>query len=387
MNHPFEWVDILRLWIINGATSTTNPFGDQKKKTTMKNTQTSPQPPAMSTEMQNRLLAYSTAASLGAFFAGQSAEAAVVQSPGLAPYPHVFLPPGLGETNANNFFLSIEGGSITNFQLFITGDITSHLTNKTPAQVIRMPGIVPDTNNPAVVNGQVLSMLRGTATAAHGYTNSYCVAFLGGLAIGNNTNSPAPWYQPQLGISYNYGSAFPWKNYVNSSFQNGFPNNILGFRFTSSVDGQEHFGYMDVKTTFVSMTFEHLDPSGNPTTSTKKVLKSVVVNDCYYETTPMADITVPKLIKITSIVNQTAVDGTIIINFGPNSVDDPAESFEVQTSPTLGPSAVWTTDQQAFVYQVTPQKLTSNPIKPATYQAITYPAAGASSQYWRIKKL
>ena len=352
----------------------------------MKNIQTSREPSRMTPDSQSRLLAYSTAASLGAFFASQSAEAAVVQAAGLAPYPHVFLPPALGATNANNFYLSIDGGSITNFQLFITGDLTSHLTNKTPAQVIRMPGTIPDTNNPAVVNGQVLSTLRGTS-GSHGFTNSYCVAFLGGAIIGNNTNSPAPWYQPQIGISYNFGAAFPWKNYVNSSFQNGFPNNILGFRFTSSVDGQEHFGYMDVKTTFVSMSFDHLDPDGNPTTSIKKVLQSMVINDCVYETTPEADITVPKLLKVTSLVNNTEVDGTIVIRFGPNSTEnDPPEAFALETSPTLGPSAVWTTDTQAYIEQLT-QATFGNPIKPATYRAITYPTPGETSQYWRIKKL
>ncbi len=355
----------------------------------MKDNKTPAQPSQMSADSQNRLLAYSTAASLGAFFAGQSAEAAVVQAPGLAPYPHVFLPPELGATNQNDFYLSIEGGSITNFHLFITGDITSHLTNKYPAQLIRMPGIVPDTNNPAVVNGQVLSTLRGgTPHATRGLTNSYCVAFLGGAIIGNNTNSPAPWYQPQLGISYNYGSAFPWKNYVNSSFKAGFPNQFLGFKFTSSEDGQEHFGYMDVKTTFVPMTFEHIHPdTGESTTSTKQVLQSVVINDCYYETTPEADITVPKRLQITSFINNTAVDGSYIINFGPNWTEDISVSdLVVETSPTLGPSASWTADDQAFVYQVAPPKLTSNPIKPATYQAITYPAPGATAQFWRISK-
>ena len=71
----------------------------------------------MNADSHKRLLAYSTAASLGAFFAGQNAEAAVVQAPGLAPYPHVLLPQPLGSTNGTNHYLSIEGGSITNFVL------------------------------------------------------------------------------------------------------------------------------------------------------------------------------------------------------------------------------------------------------------------------------
>ena len=351
----------------------------------MKDVKASPQPPRMNADSRKRLLAYSTAASLGAFFAGPNAEAAVVQAQGLGPYPHVFLPPALGASGQSDFYLSIEGGSVTNFHLFITSDLTSHPTNKVPSQVIRMPGIVPDTNNPAVVNGQVLSALRNSA-GSHGLTNSYCVAFLGGAIIGNNTNSPAPWSQPQIGISYNFGSAFPWVNYVGGVFQGGFPQQFLGFRFTSSADGQEHFGYMDVKVNIVPVTFDTVDPAGNPTSLTKKVCASVVINDCVYETTPGADITVPDLIKATSILNNMAVDGSIIIHFGPNTmVNYDATAFVVETSPTLGPSASWMTDNQASVIQLTAPVAKPDHGIPATYQVTTYPATGATSQYWRIR--
>jgi len=350
----------------------------------MKDIKISAQPPPMSADSQKRLLACSAAAGLGAFFAGQSAEGAVVQAAGLAPYPHVFLPPELGSTNAGNtFYLSIEGGSITNFQLFIAGDLTSHPTNRYPAQTIRMPGF---TNNPPVADGQVLSALRNSA-GSHGLTNSYCVAFLGGSVIGNNPNSPPPWYQPQIGISYNYGAAFPFNpNYVNSSFQNGFPRNFLGFRFTSSVDGQEHFGYMDVQVYVVPVTFDAVDPEGNPTSLTKKVLTSMVISDCVYETTPEADITVPKLLKITSLINNAGVDGTMVIDFSPNTMDNfDVSAFVVETSPTLGPSADWQPDAQAFISQSAAPRTTSTYSYPASYRVTTYPATGATSQYWRIK--
>ena len=356
----------------------------------MKDIKTSAQASQMSADAQKRLLAYSTAAGLGAFFAGQNAEATVVQAPGLAPYPHVFLPPPLGvATNANDFYLSIEGGSITNFHLFITSDITSHPTNKTPAQLIRIPGFVPDTNNPAVVNGQALTALRKTphpTKPGQGYTNSYCVAFLGGSVIGNNTNSPPPFYQPQIGISYNAGGVFPFNpNYVNSSFQDGFPRNFLGFRFTSSVDGQEHFGYMDVKATFVPVTFDAADPDGNPVSLTKKVLQSLVIYDCVYETTPEADITIPNLVKATSIINNIDVDGTMLINFAPNTMTNyDTSAFVVETSPTVGPSADWQPDTQATVFPLAAPRSTATYFYPASYQAVTFPS-GATSQYWRIK--
>jgi hypothetical protein len=348
----------------------------------MKTIKTSAQPSQMNADSHKRLLAYSTAASLGAFFAGQSADAAVVHAQGLAPYPRVLLPPALGASDQADFYLSIEGGSVTNFHLFITSDLTSHPTNKNPSQVIRIPGIVPDTNNPAVVNGQVLSALRNTS-GSRGLTNSYCAAFLGGAVIGNNTNSPAPFYQPQIGISYNFGSAFPWVNYINSLFQGGFPNQSLGFRFTSSVDGQQHFGYMDIQLNFVPVTVDTLDPNGNPTTITKKICKSLVINDCVYETTPQASITVPKLLEVTKITNQ---DGLVTIGFGPNTtVNYDPSAFVVETSPTLGPSASWVTDVNAAVYQLTVPTFKASYSLPGTYQAITQSAPGATSQYWRIK--
>jgi len=55
----------------------------------------------------------------------------------------------------------------------------------------------------------------------------------------------------------------------------------------------------------------------------------------------------------------------------------------LQTSPTLGPTAVWVTDPQAVVFQTG----TANIDSPAAYQALTYPTDGGTAQYWRIKKL
>jgi hypothetical protein len=345
----------------------------------MKDIKNSDQPSRMSADSQDRLLAYSTAASLGAFFAGQNAEAAVVQAPGLAPYPHVILPQPAGSTNGTYLNLSIEGGSITNFLLNIAPDLLSHPTNKFGSQLVDMIGFVPDTNNPAIRNGQALTPLRGAPAGDHGWTNAYCVAFYGGAIIGNNTNTTAPWYQPRLALSYNYGG-YPWVNYAWNAVP-GFPSEIAGFEFTSSVDGQNHFGYMDFQISFVTASIDYITPSGTTNTATKKIVKSLVINDCRYETTPDADIIIPKLIKITSV---TTEGGLVTINFGPNSTenDDPSV-FALETSPTLGPSASWTTDAQASIYQLTQ----ATPTRPATYQAQTVPTPGAISQYYRIKKL
>ena len=345
------------------------------KDLTMKDIQNSAQPSPLSADSQKRLLAYSTAASLGAFFAGQNAESAVVQAPGLAPYPLVILPQPVGSPNGTNHYLSIEGGSITNFVLQIGPDLLSHPTNKWPSQIIDPVGIVPDTNNPTIRNGQVLTPLKEDGT-----TNAYCVAFLGGAIIGNNTNTTAPWYGNRLALSYNYRD-YPWVNYAWNDFP-GFPDQFLGFEFTSSVDGQTHFGYMDVQVSFTTASVDYITPEGTTNTATKQIVKSVVISDCRYETTPNAAITVPVLIKITSFAN--AADN-VTIDFSPNSTDNyDASAFVLETSPTLGPSAHWTTDPNVFYMS---QESSPTFTKPATYRAQTVRIAGAASQYWRIKKL
>ena len=323
-------------------------------------------------DSQSRLLAYSTAASLGAFFAAQQAEAAVVQAPGLAPYPHLILPQPLGSTNGTYHYLSIEGRGITNFVLDIGPDLLSHPTNKFPSQVIDPIGFVPDTNNPAVRNGQVLTPVN------YGTTNAYCLPFLSGASIGTNAYTGVPWYATRMALSYNY-SDYPWVNNVWNNFANAFGGN-LGFQFTSGVDGQQHFGYMDVQVNFVTASIGYTDPSGQPATATKKIVQSVVINDCRYETTPNAEITVPKLVKITNI---SYANGTVTIDFGLNWVEnvDPI-AFTVETSPTVGPSANWTADTN--VVSVT-QLTVPSPTRPATYQAQTTLRPGATSQFFRIK--
>ena len=341
----------------------------------MKDIKDSAQPSPISADSQKRLLAYSTAASLGAFFAGQNAEAAVVQAPGLAPYPLVILPQPVGSTNGTDHYLSIEGGSITNFVLTIFPDLLSHPTNRWPSQIIDSVGIVPDTNNPTISNGQVLVPVRGGGT-----TNAYCIPFLGGEVIGNNSTTAAPWYGNRLALSYNAGGSDGNGSYINYAWNNftGFPAEALGFEFTSSADSQTHFGYMDVQVNFTTASIDFINPEGTTNTTTKQILKSVVISDCRYETTPNASITVPTLVKITSITNEI---GVITINFSPNSMD--ASNFALETSPTLGPSASWTTDSQATFLQVTVPSQTV----PGTYQAQTTVPPGVVSQFYRIKTL
>ena len=120
---------------------------------------------------------------------------------------------------------------------------------------------------------------------------------------------------------------------------------------------------------------------GTTNTATKKVIKSVVINDCRYETTPAATIAIPLLIKIT---NFSTEGGAVTITFGPNSTENyDASVFVLQTSPTLGPSANWTTDTQAGIRQIAP----ATPTRPAVYQAQTSLDSGVKSLFYRIKKL
>jgi hypothetical protein len=314
-------------------------------------------------DSQKRLLAYSTAAGLGAFFAGQNAGATLVQAPGLAPYPLVVLPQPLGSTNATDHYLSIEGGSVTNFDLYIGPDLLSHPTSQWPSQQILL---IPYTNNVSIVEGQPLC-----PPFSDGSTNAYIGAFFGGMIIGNNTNTFTPSYHPSLGISYNYTPSYP---FVNSHWTEvpGFPEEYVGFKFTSSVDGQNHFGYMHIQVNFTSATIG---------AATEEIIQSVVVNDCRYETTPNAGVTVPSAIKITSFTKDPSNNNLITIDFGPNWANDNTSTYVLETSPTLGPSAVWVTDPQALVFQTG----TANIDSPATYQTLTYPT-NSVAQFWRIKK-
>ena len=66
-------------------------------------------------DSQKRLLAYTTAAGLGAFFAGQAAEGAVTLSQALGPYPHSLIP-GQGTGYYHNYFLfDVDGNGSSDF--------------------------------------------------------------------------------------------------------------------------------------------------------------------------------------------------------------------------------------------------------------------------------
>ena len=308
-------------------------------------------------DSQSRLIAYSTAAGLGAFFAGQNAEAQVTESPAFAPYPATLIPEaGTGAYGFYHYF-SVDGGASPQFNLTINNPIPANPTTKV-SQFIDLPGVVSSTN---------LSLTNLALTPSP--ANPYLVPFLGGSIIDGDTNTAAaPTYQPRLAISY-FGAPDPYNgfyyNYLDSKYKT---TGALGFQFVGSIDGLIHFGYMDVEvhtTTNSSGDF---------------IVQSVVIQDVFYNATPNAGITVPISVNITNITVGTG--NAVTINFTSNDNTGDPSAFTLQTSPTLDASASWAADTAASISLVT----SANPgggINQYTYQATTT-GTGAPTQFYRI---
>jgi hypothetical protein len=320
------------------------------------NAKTLPEPTApLAPDSQRRLIAYTTAAGLGAFFAGQSAEAQVTESTAFAPYPHTILPgSGTGPYGFYHYF-SVDGGN-THFDLTISDPLTSHPTKQFPSQVVDLIGygagdlVLTPTFSPADANGHT--------------NNAYAVCFLGGTTI-NATTASAPWYEPRLGVSYFVPSPYGgFYNYVDNKY---VTTGALGFQFIGSVDGQTHFGYLDVQVNTVR--------SGGVA-----IVQSVVVKDVHYNATPNAPITVPTTVAISAIT--VGADNAVTITFTSTDNADPS-TFTLETSPALGAAASWTTDAGAAITQTQ----AANPgggINQGTYEIVTT-GTGASAQYFRIQ--
>jgi hypothetical protein len=314
-----------------------------------KNTQLSP-------DSQNRLMAYTTAAGLGAFFAGQSVEAQVTESAAFAPYPATLLPLGGTGTNGYYHYFSVDGGTNAQFNLTINDPIPSVPTSRV-SQFIDMPGEPPPLYGVVPTNAIGISL---TPTPV----NAYLVPFLGGTTISAATAGP-PSYQPRLAIAYLEKNAYNgYYNYLDSKFRT---TGALGFQFVGSVDGQTHFGYMNVQV--------------NTTTNSGGIyiMQSVVIQGIYYNATPNAGITVPIVVNITSV--NVAAGNAVTINFTSNDNADPS-LLTLETSPTIDASADWQPDPAASITQLT----SANPgqgFNQGTYQAVTT-GTGGLSQFYRI---
>jgi PEP-CTERM motif len=210
----------------------------------------------LTNDSQKRLLAYTTAASLGAFFVtGQEVRAQVTLSGALAPYPHIFSPynyPNLdidGDGN-NDFHLAVAGGNV----------IISAASGA---------GILNPSSNPYVIPWTVGSTIDGSASTA-----------------------PATHYGG-ASLASVYGlETEPLNNFSTEG--------ALGFEFVSSLDGETHFGYMDIQITD-SGSYPHF---------------TATVDDIYWNATPNTGITVQAVPEPSSLALLAAgISGLAIRRF------------------------------------------------------------------------
>ena len=270
-------------------------------------------------------------------YSGQSAEAQVTESAAFAPYPANLL--ASAGTNTIDFPFDIDGDGTNDFQIVLFGE-----------------GNVPDHSQVADVVG-LTNSVGTTNLMLNDSTTSYLHAWLGGETI-NASTGVVPHYKPRLAVAYGNGL------YLNNKFP---ATAAIGFSFISGFDGQPHFGYMDVRV------------NGSTNSLGQRIITSVSVKDVYYNATANAGITVPESVIVTNIT--VGAENLVTIDFSSNT-NTPASAFTLETSPTLGPAASWTTDTGAAITQ----KVVANPngAKPlAYYQAVTT-GTGAPSQFFRI---
>jgi hypothetical protein len=199
-------------------------------------------PLELTTDSQHRLIAYTAAAGLGAFFAGQSTEAQVITSGCLGPYPHTLIkgvPPATGYYHTY-FYMDVDGNGTSDF-LFNVDTFRLSFGKASGSQVNQAL-------NPSV--------------------NGYIVPWTTGMTLDATTGS-APTYKRWLAnSSFSGGWQYAWNNFATEG--------ALGFSFTAA-DSLTHFGYMDVKV-------NHTPGMNNDFTAT--------VAGVYYEAMPNTGITI-----------------------------------------------------------------------------------------------
>lgn len=198
-------------------------------------------------ESQNRLLAYTTAAGMGAFFVGQSVEGQIVESSAFASYPQNLGVPGGTGVNHDYFYLNIDGGG-NEFNF------------------------VPNTWR--VTFGGIPS---STSFALNPSSNSYIIPWTSGMTIDSTTGSK-PTYKNFLASGNHGTSTYLFNNFTNTE--------ALGFEFVSSLDSQVHFGYMDVQVNGTPGVYGDF---------------SATVTGIYYNETPNAGITVGEVPEPSSL--------------------------------------------------------------------------------------
>lgn len=174
----------------------------------MKEINTSPQTPRMTADSQKRLLAYTTAAGIGAFFAGQTADAQGTLSPALGPYPHSLVPGAGTGAYGTYFYFDVDGNGSLDFNLAVSN---------TRVDI-------------GIFGNQVL--------------NPSSQAYLIPWTVGSTVDSS--------------GSAPTYRRWLATGLFNNFPStSALGFKFTSDSSGssQTHYGYLDIQVNGTSGNF------------------------------------------------------------------------------------------------------------------------------------
>jgi PEP-CTERM motif len=199
-------------------------------------------------DSQKRLLAYTTAAGVGAFCAGHNtAQGQVVESSALT-YPITLgVPNGTGP-NHDYFYLDIDGDGIHDFNF------------------------VPNTWR--VTFGGTPS---STSFGLNPSSNSYLIPWTTGMTIDGSTGSK-PTYKTFL-ANGNHGTS----TYL---FNNFHSPGVLGFEFVSGLDSQVHFGYMDVQVNGATGVYGDF---------------TATITGIYYNLTPNAGITVGEVPEPSSL--------------------------------------------------------------------------------------
>ncbi len=327
----------------------------------MKKTKSARQTKPLTPEAQGRLIAYTTAAGLGAFFAGQCAEGQVTQSPGLGPYPNTMV----GESITNAF--SVMGDGVMDFRFAWTGQGWSEGDKGNGGYQVPTYSY----------NGKFCTLLYATtAPAPVTYSvnwwnvGNFVVNPYGSWTTHNGRQVyqayPLGWSVGQVvdKTAFEAGYiAYGWQ--IANGQHNNFPTNgALAFTFvrTNLVSTNRFYGYMDLQ----------ISPKG-PWPGYWSGYTATVTN-MFYNATPGASITIgataPTAVKVSNI-SYDANQNTVTVNF--TSTDgNLASAFTLQTSTSLGASANWTTDDSAVI--------TSS--APGVYQAVTTGSGGI--QYYRV---
>src|SRR5665213_74525 len=292
-------------------------------------------------DSQSRLVAYTAAAGLGAFFGGLAVEGQVTQSHALAGYPATLSDPQADTITGGDeyFFLDIDGDGANDFKLKV-GAISTVILETRPGNLVISPVshyMIPWTN------GVSINAATTGLTASGGY-----------LADTRFINNFGYYYNDSFDPhSIDAGPLGPLPYY-------------LGFSFTGG-DGKTHFGYMNIQVNKTEVSTGY---------GTRFYDFSVLVNGIYYNQTPNAAIVTgslpPVIVSATSI--QVGAQNAVTINFT-STTNAAASAFTLETSSVLGASASWTTDTKAVIASS----------GPGVYQAVTT-GTGGPSQFFRIKQ-